>query len=153
MNIKGLISEDFINYKKPAMTIMFPYCNFKCGTGYCQNKLLKQESNINLSVEDIVERYINNPISESIVMQGLEPFDSWDDLYELVKVLRSCTHDDVVIYTGYYKEEIAEHINKLKQFSNIVVKFGRYIPNQEKHFDDVLGVYLASNNQYGERIS
>ena len=34
MKIKGLISEDFVNYKKPAMTIMFPYCTFKCGTDY-----------------------------------------------------------------------------------------------------------------------
>ena len=30
MIIKGLIDEDFINYKKPSMVIEFPYCNFKC---------------------------------------------------------------------------------------------------------------------------
>ena len=38
MEIKGLISEDFINYKKPAMTIMFPRCTFKCNEVLCQNK-------------------------------------------------------------------------------------------------------------------
>lgn len=63
------------------------------------------------------------------------------------------TQDDIVIYTGYYKEEIEEYIDELKMFPNLIVKFGRYIPNHEKHFDEVLGIYLASDNQYAERIS
>lgn len=41
----------------------------------------------------------------------------------------------------------------LSEYKNIVVKFGRYIPGQEKHYDEVLGVYLASDNQYAEKIS
>ena len=40
----------------------------------------------------------------------------------------------------------------LKKYKNIIVKFGRFIPNQEKQYDEVLGVYLASNNQYGEKL-
>ena len=32
------------------------------------------------------------------------------------------------------------------------MKFGRYIPNKKKHYDPVLGVYLASNNQFGEKL-
>lgn len=154
MKIKGLISEDFINYKKPAMTIMFPCCNFKCGTDYCQNSHLAKAENIEIDVSDIVIRYLNNPISESIVMQGLEPFDSWNDLIEIVDRLRSSNNnDDIVIYTGYNKEEIADKIPLLSKYKNIIIKFGRYIPNQEKHYDKVLGVWLASSNQYAERIS
>lgn len=153
MKIKGLISEDFVNYKKPAMTIMFPYCTFKCGTDYCQNSSLAHESNIEISIEDLVQRYINNPITEAIVMQGLEPFDSWNDLYEFVCRLRKYNNDDIVIYTGYYKNEISEYIEQLSKYPNIIIKFGRYIPGQEKHFDNILGVNLASNNQYAERIS
>ena len=153
MKIKGLISEDFVNYKKPAMTIMFPYCTFKCGTEYCQNSPLAKLENIELSITDIINRYIDNPITESVVMQGLEPFDSWNDLIEFVKQLRESTDDDIVIYTGYYKEEIANRIALLSKYKNIVIKYGRYIPRQEKHYDEVLGVYLASSNQYAERIS
>jgi hypothetical protein len=37
-------------------------------------------------------------------------------------------------------------------FDNIVIKFGRYRPGQQKHFDEVLGVELASDNQYAKRI-
>lgn len=153
MKIKGLISEDFVNYKKPAMTIMFPHCSFKCGEGYCQNSPLVTAENIELDISDIVIRYLNNPITESVIMQGLEPFDSWNDLIELVDCLRCSTNDDIVIYTGFNKEEIADKICLLTKYKNIIIKFGRYIPNQEKHYDEVLGVYLASLNQYAERIS
>jgi len=36
---------------------------------------------------------------------------------------------------------------------NIIIKYGRFIPDKEKHYDEVLGIYLASDNQYAERIS
>ena len=153
MKIKGLISEDFVNYKKPAMTIMFPYCTFKCGTEYCQNSPLSKAEDIEMDISNIVIRYLNNPITESVVMQGLEPFDSWDDLIGLVKQLRESTDDDIVIYTGYYKEEIADKVALLSKYKNIVIKYGRYIPDQKEHYDEVLGVSLASENQYAERIS
>lgn len=97
--------------------------------------------------------YINNPITEAMVMQGLEPFDSWEDLYNLIKELREYTEDDVVIYTGYNKDELLDKIKKLSQFKNIIIKYGRYIPNQTSHYDENLGINLASYNQYSERIS
>lgn len=154
MIIKGLISEDFINYRKTAMTIMFPYCtDFKCGAEYCQNSPLSKEENIELNIPDIILRYINNPITEAVVMQGLEPFDSWEDLIEFVKQLRMECLDDIVIYTGFYPYEIPNQIAILKQYKNIIIKFGRYIPGQEKHYDEVLGVYLSSDNQYAEKVS
>ena len=153
MKIKGLISEDLVNYKKPSMTIIFPYCTFKCGEGYCQNSELAKAPIIEMNVNNLVDRYINNPITEAVVMQGLEPFDSWNDLKSFVHELREYCNDDIVIYTGYDKNEIIEKINELSKYTNIIVKFGRYIPNQEKHFDEVLGVYLASSNQRGEKIS
>lgn len=153
MEIKGLISEDFINYKKPSMTIMFPHCTFKCSEELCQNSPLAKQKSIFLEIDDIVTRYINNPITESIVMQGLEPFDSWNDLLELIAKIRDFTDDDIVIYTGYNKDEIENKVCILSKYKNIIIKYGRYIPNQENHYDDVLGVYLASNNQYAEKIS
>ena len=153
MKIKGLITEDFVNYKKASMTIIFPYCTFKCGEDYCQNSPLAKSPIIEISIDDLVNKYINNPITEAVVMQGLEPFDSWSDLKEFVKKLREYNNDDIIIYTGYNKDEVIKYIKELSVYPNIIVKFGRYIPNQEKHYDDVLGVYLASNNQYAERIS
>ena len=86
-------------------------------------------------------------------MQGLEPIDSWADLQLFIQKFRERSNDDIVIYTGYYKEEIADKINWLKNYDNIVVKFGRFIPGHKKHYDEVLGINLASDNQYAEVIS
>lgn len=61
--------------------------------------------------------------------------------------------DDVVIYTGFNKDEISDELEKLRAFENIIVKFGRFVPGKEKRYDDVLGVTLSSPNQYAERIS
>ena len=155
MILKGIIDEDFINYKKPSMTLMFPYCTFKCGNEYCQNSDLIKQPDIRIDSYDICRRYLNNDITEAIVLQGMEPLDSWFDLKEFLIALRIhyVCFDDLVIYTGYNKEEVTDKIDWLSKFPNIVIKYGRYIPDQEKHFDNVLGVYLASDNQYAERIS
>lgn len=170
MIVKGIIDEDFVNYKKPSMTIEFPYCSFKCdkdcGQQVCQNSALVHTPNIDIPVYKLIERYINNPITHAIVFQGLEPFDSYYDLWDFIYTLRVfySNYDDIVIYTGYTKEElkqmtietglgtknIIEHL-KYKN-GNIIIKFGRFIPNQPSHFDDILGVTLASPNQYAERI-
>lgn len=157
MIVKGISDEDFVNYKKPSMFIGFPTCTWKCekecGKKVCQNSTLATSPNINIDVDKIVCRYMNNQITKSLVFGGLEPFDSWNDLIELVSKLRESTNDDIVIYTGYYIDEISEKIKILSQYKNIVVKFGRFISNQEKHYDEVLGVELASNNQFATKIS
>lgn len=157
MLIKGIIDEDFINYKKPCMVIEFPYCSFKCdkecGKQVCQNGALANSPNINIERMDLIDRYLKNDITQSIVMQGLEPFDSWGDLVSLIFLIRCYIDDDIVIYTGYNSDELTEKIEILKYFKNIIIKFGRYIPDQQMHHDDVLGVNLASQNQYAEKIS
>ena len=79
--------------------------------------------------------------------------DSWNELRLLVQQFREQTLDDIVIYTGYKEEEISEQVFWLKQFKNIVIKFGRFVPNQSPHYDEVLGVNLASDNQYAKKVS
>ncbi len=153
MKVKGLITEDFVNYKKVSMTIMFPHCTFKCGAEHCQNSPLAKSKTYDIDIDETIEKYLNNPIIDAVVMQGLEPFDSWSELLLFIEKFRAKSQDDIVIYTGYYKEEIANKIDILKRYDNIVVKFGRFIPGHEKHYDEVLGVKLASPNQKAERIS
>lgn len=157
MLVKKIIDEDFNDYKKPSMFIAMPHCNFKCdkecGKQVCQNSALATASDIEINITDIVSRYENNGLTQAVVLGGLESFDSWLDLYSFVCVFRSVTDDDIVIYTGYDMDEIIDKVITLKQFPNIIIKYGRYIPDQEPHYDEVLGVYLASDNQYAERIS
>ena len=157
MLIKGIIDEDFINYKKPCMVIEFPYCSFKCdkecGKQVCQNGALANSPNIDIERVDLINRYLKNDITQSIVMQGLEPFDSWDDLISFIFLFRCYSDDDIIIYTGYNLSELEEKVELLSYFDNIIIKFGRYISNQQSHYDNVLGVNLASNNQYAVKIS
>ena len=159
MVIKGLIDEDFVNYKKPSMYIAFPTCSFKCckegnlPIKTCQNCELAQSNDIEIPAEQIVERYLSNRITNAVICAGLEPLDSWRDLMQFISLLRSRSNDDIVIYTGYTKEEIPNQLKYLRCYRNIIVKFGRFIPNQQLHYDDVLGVNLASPNQYAEVIS
>ena len=157
MLIKDILDIDFINYKKASMVISFPRCNWKCekecGMQVCQNGALARVPDIDIDVDIIVKKYLDNPITKAVVCGGLEPFDSWSDLLLFIEKFREKSQDDIVIYTGYYKEEIADKIDILKRYGNIIIKFGRFLPNREKHYDEVLGVELASPNQHAEVIS
>lgn len=161
IELKGIIWEDMVNYKKISTTLMFPRCSFKCdkenGVQLCQNWELAAAPSQTVNIDKLMEQYINNPISEAIVLQGLEPLDSPTECYTVAAALRRWKiKDDLVIYTGYYpnEEDISLIIDSIAFLTpgHLIVKYGRYLPNQQKHYDEVLGVYLASDNQYGEVI-
>lgn len=158
MKIKGLIFEDTVNYKKISLTIMMPKCTFKCdkecGMQVCQNSPLANQEDYEVDTDEIINNYyLNNPLVEALVFQGLEPFDSLDDLEHFIYTFRIYSDDDIVIYTGYTEDEIKDEVELLKVVPNIIIKFGRFIPNQESIYDEVLGVKLASPNQYAKKIS
>lgn len=159
MIIKGIKDEDFLQYKLPSMLVAFPSCTFKCEKecncrGMCQNSELMKSPNIEISAKSIVDRYMSNPISKALVCGGLEPFDTYTQLLELLTEFRANTDAVAIVYTGFYKEEIEHKLEYIIKFiPNVIIKFGRYIPNQEPHYDDLLGIYLASSNQYAEKIS
>lgn len=157
MKIKGLIDEDFVNYKLPSMFIATSKCSFKCdaecGKAVCQNLPLATAPVIDVSCKELVDRYIRNDISKAVCFGGLEPFDDVTDLMAFIREFRSRCDDDIVIYTGYYENEIQSYIDKLKAMTNnVIIKFGRFVPDQQSHYDEALGVKLASNNQKGVRI-
>jgi hypothetical protein len=89
----------------------------------------------------------------AIVIGGLEPMMQEYEVLALIKYFRihNC-NDDIVIYTGYNEDEISqEFITEIKNYGNIVIKYGRYVPNSEKRYDDILGITLVSDNQYAKR--
>lgn len=140
------------------MLIAFPNCNFKCcldagrSTSMCQNAPIARLPSFDVSYDEIYCRYQQNVITHSIVCGGLEPIDSMSDLCRLIATFRDngCM-DPFVIYTGYMEHEFSQQW--LTSFPNIIVKFGRFIPAQPSHYDPLLGVSLASPNQYAKKIS
>lgn len=159
MKTRGIFDEDFVNYKKPAMFICAADCNFKCcheagiPESICQNSSMTKSQIIDVPTDEILRRYRDNPITESVVVAGLEPMIQFNEVLDLLQNLRQFTDDDFVIYTGYDWYEIRPEIQELAAYKNVIVKFGRYIPNDHSVNDSVLGVVLASSNQYGMRIS
>ena len=61
----------------------------------CQNSRLANSPNIEIDIKSLVLRYVSNYYTDSVVRGGLEPMDSWDDLYAFIKALRIVTDDDV----------------------------------------------------------
>lgn len=153
------MDQDIVNYKKTSMFIATCFCDFKCckeldlDICICQNSPIAKSKIIDMSNDRIVKRYLKNKLTHAIVFGGLEPFKQFDELLNLIKCFREKTEDDIIIYTGYYKNELEKEIEQLKQFKNIIIKFGRYIPNKNIRHDDILGVTLASDNQYAEKIN
>lgn len=156
MKLKGLIDEDFVNYKKASMFIATYTCSFKCdkecGQAVCQNLPLVSQPTIEIDNKHLTQRYLTNPITQAVVIGGLEPFDDTLDLISFIFDFRSYCNDDIVIYTGYNQNEIIGYIDRIYYAKNIILKTGRYIPNQKPHYDEVLGVMLASDNQKGVKI-
>lgn len=157
MVVKDIVAEDFVNYKKPSMFIIFPYCSFKCekecNKNICQNSNISQLPNIEVKNDTILLSYLSNPITHAMVFGGLEPFDSWEDMLSLIEDFRRVSDDDVVIYTGYTEDELQDKVLILQQYDNIIIKFGRYVPDKESHYDELLGVDLANDEQYARKIS
>lgn len=161
MRVLTVVDERFDDYKKPAMFIGTISCGGKCcieagiPTSICQNDGWRSRAPIEVDNFELCKRYLDNKVSEAIVFGGLEPFEQFYEMEEFIhdfRVILGCG-DDIVIYTGYYPEEIKEQLKILSAYKNIIVKFGRFVPNSTNRFDDILGVTLASENQYAERIS
>lgn len=159
MKLKGIIDYDCTNYKEPVLALEFPYCDFKCdklnGCQVCQNSSLVKEPTIEIPLKTIWELYKQNPLTKGFCLQGLEPLDSIDDVLNFIKYIRgnNFCNDPIIIYTGYDKEEVTKFIYQITNFDNIIIKWGRFIKGQNLHYDRILGVNLASDNQYAEKIT
>lgn len=160
MHLKGITVEDFCNYKKPSLFLSTAECDFKCcieqglDISICQNSPTASAPTIELNNESIYKLFIESNITKAVVIGGLEPFLQFSEVIDLVSYFREMGEDcTFVIYTGYYPNEILHEVCELSRLDNIVIKFGRYIPNSNPIFDEVLGINLASSNQFAERIT
>ena len=160
LTVKEIVDENFQDYKKSSMFIATSRCDFKCLTelgldcSICQNMKISTMPNKKVPFSDIYLRYKMNPITKAIVIGGLEPILQFDEIYEFISYIRNNSRDDdVVIYTGYYEKEIKNEIQLLSRFKNIIIKYGRFIPDSKSIFDSVLGVTLSSENQHAVKIS
>lgn len=159
MKVKGIVPEDFTNYRLPSMFIISSMCDWKCCTEQgldikvCQNQQLVNTKTFEASNEALYRLFHNNDITKAVVIGGLEPFLQFNEICELIKFFRDQGEGcEFVIYSGYNSDEIEHEVSILSEYKNIVVKFGRYSPNRPSKYDEVLGITLASDNQYAQII-
>lgn len=159
IRVKSIIPENFQDYKTPSMFISAISCDWKClveknlDISICHNSTVSNYKTQNIPNTQIIKQYLNNDLTSAIVIGGLEPMLQIDEMAEFIELFRTFSDDDVVIYTGYYPQEILSELDQLKQYRNIIVKFGRYIPHSSQKYDSILGITLASDNQFAEKIS
>lgn len=176
IRVKDIIEEDFINYKKPSMFIATTKCTFKCEKEdcriHCQNSKIAKQPNIDVSINELITRYAKNNITKAIVFGGLEPFDQIDEMLTFIKEFRKKFSDDIVIYSGYtenelinnlrykdksYLDSILESNNINYQTSSIkptiIIKYGRFMLDNITKYDEILGIELASSNQYAKKYN
>lgn len=159
MRLKFIKRDDFVNYKKCSMFLGTTSCDWKCckeniiPCSVCQNYPWSNNPIKEFDNKDIINAYLKDGLEESIVFGGLEPMLQFQELVSFIDEFRKVSKDDIVIYTGYYKSEIEKEIEILKKYKNIIIKFGRYIPNRNSRYDEILGITLISDNQYAEKIS
>lgn len=86
------------------MFIGAPSCTFKCeaecGIQCCQNSSLAHAKTIFVEDHDLISRYMKNPFTKAIVFGGLEPLDSFDELFSFCRLFRQVSTDPIIIYTG-----------------------------------------------------
>lgn len=58
--------------------------------------------------DELIRRYLLNPLTHAIVLGGLEPLDSFEEVLTLLQRVRHDAQccDPVVIYTGYTEDEM-----------------------------------------------
>ena len=167
--IKDIIDEDYINYYKPSMFIATNTCNFKCefedelNLVKCQNSSIINQPTYTENIQKLINRYMNNILTHAIVFGGLEPLDQLEELLSFIDKFRNVSQDDIVIYTGYTEDEVKnikyldmnifEYLLSKNKLKNIIIKYGRFKIESEGRFDEVLGITLASKNQYAKQYN
>ena len=163
MRVRKLLTERFQDYKVPSMYLAACFCDWKCCPDkpyVCQNNPVANLPVTDIPDDEILDAYLADPITDAIVIAGLEPLLQ---AREVCSLIRRAAERDIrttfVIYTGYTVCE-ARHIGFFDELKatgygkdvQVIIKYGRYVPDQQPHFDEVLGVDLASDNQYAEII-
>lgn len=157
------IRETLGDYKKHSLLISVGTCSGKCwkelglDESICHNNILKEsvKDMSNDRIVKIIKGYIEDGMISSVIFGGLEPIEQIEDIKYIINEVEEISKKyvikiDIVIYTGFYREEIEECVESLTKdrYNKLIIKYGRFIPNSKSRYDKVLGITLSSDNQY-----
>lgn len=157
MHLKNIVDEfSGYYYKDPYMLLVAPTCTWKCNG--CKHAHLSLLETKDYPDDIILKRFNTNPRTKAIVIGGLEPFDSEDELHSFIfsarKFFEPGDRPVLVISTGYYLDELKKSHHwcwiesEIVQYGNAIIKCGRSELGEKPFFNPILGVYLDGINQY-----
>lgn len=145
------VRETITDYRKSTLYLCGYICTLGCKD--CFHNELKKNHPTTLSIEKLFTDYISTTSCDAILFSGLNWLEQIEELFVLIHYIRSNhINKDIVIYTGYDKHEISDKIAMLSKFDNIIIKYGRFDATLPPRYDDVLGITLASSNQWAELL-
>lgn len=148
MLIKGIKHNVVNDAPFIGALIIAPRCLKDCPG--CQNAHLKQEPDIEVTSDEIIEEVKSNFFNEGIILGGLEWTHSPKELRELVgKALSS--NLEVMLYTYRTEENFKDVFPDLYSLP-IWVKFGEYDKNKTVKGNIHYGITLATSNQYIKKL-
>lgn len=168
MKLFDVKTDDITDYKETSLLLCFPHCSGKCTGCHSQHLITKYQEHPeeikNYPLISICKLYNQLDTHSAIVMAGLEPLDSLEDVLSVIQCITAICdkHTTFVIYTGYNKQEYTQKFEKkivdtlinfndiYSKLNDLVVKVGRYDKTDSSdsgYFNYTLGVKLATSNQ------
>ena len=92
--------------------IWFQGCSIRCPGCISADTWTRGRQGVQVeAVIDAIEPWLRD--ADGITISGGEPFDQGDGLYALLSALRHRSYHDVLIYSGYPREQIADHLARM----------------------------------------
>lgn len=129
MRINGYLDDSPIyGINEPAFAIWFQGCSIKC-KGCWNSHMWNADGGYDICLQDMI-RLVSESNAPCVTILGGEPFDQYNDLYNLVVKIREL-NKNIILYTGYeWKDEkIGAHPDKILNFVDVFV-CGPYIEGQ-----------------------
>ncbi len=95
-------------------------CSLKC-TGCMAISMKIRHQHSRMPLQDILKRIKQTAEGlDGITISGGEPFEQADSLYELIKLIKSETHLDIMAYSGYTIKELNEHSESARKIISLI---------------------------------
>lgn len=96
--------------------------------------------------KDIIDKILENPFNQGIVLGGFEWTEQYDELLALIEEAEK-NNLEVILYTHYTIEDISTKYSELLNHKGIYIKCGEYDNTRLSPTYTSYGVPLASTNQ------
>lgn len=125
MNVNQIVNSTKVVGPGTRYVVWLQGCKFNCPG--CKNiNTHSFEPNILLSVDEIFNDIVSQNNLTGVTFSGGEPLMQYNELLELIKRIKLETKLDVMLYTGYYINEIRKlNMNEILDYVDILID-GRF---------------------------